>query len=114
MQISVFVMMKRFLPAAFIFLVFIITLKFPYKIVKKNLVNWRERKDKMKKYCESEEKAIILKRNRFGSEKIFQKKLMENIVQVARLQVNWCLGKYLKRKHFLVRKQNQTNFPISS
>ena len=89
--------MKRFLPAAFIFLGFIsITLKFHYKTIKNNLVNWRERQENIKKYCDSE-KAILLKRNKFASEKIFQKKLVENIVHVDSLHVNWCLGTILTR-----------------
>ena len=99
------VRMKRFLPPALIFLALIITLKFHYKIIKNNLVNWRERREKIEKYCDSEQ-AVILKRNNFASEKIFQKKLVENIVHVERLHVNWCLGKILKRQQFLFRNRN--------
>ena len=60
--------------------------------MKNNLVNWRERQENIKKYCDDEENPIILQSNRFASEKIFQKKLMENIVHVDRLHLNWCLG----------------------
>ena len=93
--------MKRFMPVALIFLVFIMTLKFNYKIMKSNLVDWRKRQENIKKYCDSEE-AMNLKRNKFASEKLFQKKLMENIVQVDSLHVNWCLGKILKRNNFIL------------
>lgn len=93
--------MKRFMPVALIFLVFIMTLKFNYKIIKSNLVDWRKRQENIKKYCDSEE-AMNLKRNKFASEKLFQKKLMENIVQVDSLHVNWCLGKILKRNNFIL------------
>ena len=93
--------MKRFMPVALIFLVFMMTLKFNYKIIKSNLVDWRKRQENIKKYCDSEE-AMNLKRNKFASEKLFQKKLMENIVQVDSLHVNWCLGKILKRNNFIL------------
>ena len=93
--------MKRFMPVALIFLVFIMTLKFNYKIIKSNLVDWRKRQENIKKYCDSEE-AMNLKRNKFASEKLFQKKLMENIVQVDSLHVNWCLGKILKRNNLIL------------
>ena len=89
------------MPVALIFLVFIMTLKFNYKIMKSNLVDWRKRQENIKKYCDSEE-AMNLKRNKFASEKLFQKKLMENIVQVDSLHVNWCLGKILKRNNFIL------------
>ena len=89
------------MPVAFIFLVFIMTLEFNYKFIKSNLADWRKRRETIRKYCDSEE-AIILKRNKFASEKLFQKKLMENIVQVDSLHVNWCLGKILKRNNFIL------------
>ena len=88
--------MKRFLPSVFIFLVFILTLKFRHNFLNNNLVNWKERREKVRKYCDSEENAAVLKRNKFSSEKLYQKKLMENIVNVDSLHVNWCLGKILK------------------
>ena len=97
--------MIRFLPAAFIFLAFVVTLKFHYKTIEINLVNWRERQENIKKYCDSD-KAILLKRYKFASEKIFQKKLVTNIVHVDSLRINWCLGTILKRKHFIFRNQN--------
>ena len=89
--------MKRFLPVAFIFLVFMMTLEYNYKVIESNLADWRKRQETIRKYCDSEE-AIILKRNKFASEKLFQKKLMENIVHVDSLNVNWCLGKMLQKE----------------
>ena len=97
--------MNRFLPVAFIFLIFMMTLKSNNKVIKSNLDDWRKRQEKIRKYCDSE-KAILLKRNKFASERLFQKKLMENIVHVDSLNVNWCLGKMLLKENFLFRNQN--------
>ena len=68
---------------------------------RKEMVDWKKRQEKITDYCNSN-KSVKLKKNSLVTEKSFQKKLVENIVHVGSLNLNWCLGKSCKEKLELV------------
>ena len=91
-------MMRRYCPPIFILAVFIVSFNMNHIVEissRQNLIDWRKRREKMTNYCESD-KAVKLKKNFLESERTFQKRLVENIVHVNNLRINWCLGKSAK------------------
>ena len=87
-------MMRRYFPPIVIFVVIMMTFKLENiaEISPQKLIDWKARRDKMRSYCDGH-KALILKKNFLVAERTFQKKLVENIVHINNLRINWCLGK---------------------
>ena len=66
---------------------------------RQEMVDWKKRQERITDYCNSD-KSVKLKKNFLVTEKSFQKKLVENIVHVGSLKLNWCLGKSCKEKFY--------------
>ena len=86
--------MRRYFPMILIFVMIMMTFTLDHivEISSQNSIEWRDRRDQMRAYCDGD-KALSLKKKKNVAERTFQKKLVENIVHINKLRINWCLGK---------------------